>query len=302
MTPALTLGRPKRAAGNRGDGRAARRGWAAAEIAFLGAAAVMALFPLVLLLSTALKNPLEVKRDPFSLFTSAELTNIITAWTEGGFDKYFLNSVIITVLTVAIGVPLATCAGYAFARLRFPFKNWAFRLFLLGLLTPFFALMVPIFYLLKDLRLLESYFAVVLPLVSGANGMGAPAGLAFGILIMRSVFIALPSELVDAARVDGCSELMIFLRVMLPLGMPGVASLSILTFLSAWNSFLVPLLFVTDPSKQPLPIALNFLASGRTAEIGPLAAGVLIMVVPVIIVFLIGRKALVRGLLSGSVK
>lgn len=299
--PVLTQ-RPPVGVRKLGDGRVGRRIWGLAEALFLGISALLALFPLVLLLSTAVKNPSEAKRDPFGLFTSIEVTNVVTAWTVGGFDRYFANSVIISMLVVVIAVPLATCAGYAFAKLDFPAKEWIFRLFLVGLLTPFFALMVPVFYILKDLNLLGSYWAVVIPLVTGANGMGAPAGLAFGILLMRSAFISLPSEIVDAARVDGCSEWQIFTRVMLPLSMPGVASLAVLTFLAAWNSFLVPLLYVTDPDKQPLPLALNLLGSGRTAEIGPLAAGALLMVIPVVVVFLIGRRALVRGLLSGSVK
>jgi len=273
-----------------------------AEAAILGVAAVIAVFPLLLLVSNTFKSTDDVKRNPFGLFTSFEFTSLVTAWNEANFSQFFLNSVVITLLTVAFTVPFATMAGYAFARLDFPGREWFFRLFLIGLMIPFYAMMVPIFHELKAFGLLGTPFGAALPMAAGANGPGATAGMAFGILLMRSIFANLPEEISDAARTDGASEVQVFLRVMLPLGMPGVTALSVLAFLQAWNQFLVPLLYASTQDGKPLAVAVGGFAMGRTPELGLLAAGSMIMVVPVVLVFLVARRWMVSGMTSGSLK
>lgn len=272
------------------------------EALILFVAAVVAAFPLLLLVSNTFKSANDVKRDPFGLFTSFEFTSLTLAWSEANFSQFFINSVVITGLTVVITVPLATMAGYAFARLEFPGREWIFRLFLIGLMIPFYAMMVPIFHELKAVGLLGTPLGAALPMAAGANGPGATAGMAFGILLMRSIFMNLPEEIGDAARTDGASEIQVFLRVMLPLGIPGVAALSVLAFLQAWNAFLVPLLYASARDGKPLAVAVWGFAAGRTPELGLLAAGSMIMVIPVILVFLVARRSMISGLSSGSFK
>jgi len=268
-----------------------------AKYGVLLVAAFMALFPVLLIASTALRDPAEVRVDPFALFTSFTLESLQRAWTVGGFSAYFLNSVLLAVPSTVLTVVLSTGAGYAFARCRFRGRNLLFYVTTLGLLVPFFALMIPLYFQLLQMGLLDTLVGAVLVLT--ASGAG---GLSFGIFLMRSFFIDLPVELEQAARVDGCSEWMIFRRVMLPLVRSGAAALSVFTFLQNWNNFLVPLLYLPGGEYRALPSALYLFASGRTMEVGAVAAGVFITILPVIAVFVVAQRQLIRGFMSGAVK
>jgi len=169
---------------------------------------------------------------------------------------------------------------------------------MLGLMIPFTSVMIPLFYELRDFRLLGTLWAVILPAIGGAAGFGVP----LGVFLMRSFYQDLPEELAEAARVDGATEFQIFRRVMLPLSAPGVAVLAVLVFFQSWNQFLMPLLFLPGEQNRPLATGLYIFASGRTSEYELIAAGSLIMVVPVIVVFLIFQRSFVRGMTAGAIK
>jgi ABC-type glycerol-3-phosphate transport system permease component len=268
-----------------------------AKYAVLVVSAFMALFPVLLIVSTALREPAEVRVDPFGLFTSFSFDNLHRAWTVGGFSAYFWNSVLLSVPSTVLTVVLSTCAGYAFARCQFRGRNTLFYVTTLGLLVPFFVMMIPLYFQLLQMGLLDTLVGAILVLT--ANGAG---GLSFGIFLMRSFFIDLPVELEQAARVDGCSEWAIFRRIMLPLVRSGTAALAVFTFLQNWNNFLVPLLYLPGGEYRALPTALYLFASGRTLEIGAVAAGVFITILPVIAVFIVAQRQLIRGFMSGAVK
>jgi ABC-type glycerol-3-phosphate transport system permease component len=264
----------------------------------LGVFALLVLYPLLLIVSTSLKDPLDVTTDPFTLFSSFNPINFLDAWTLGGFAGFFWNTVIITGLTLAGVVAFSVLAGYALARFSFPGKNVVFLAFILGLMIPFFSVMIPLFYELKALNLLGTKAAVILPAMAGVTGFGIP----LGVFLMRSFFLDLPEDLADAARVDGCGELGVFWRVMLPLSAPGVAVLAVLTFFQTWNVFILPLLYMPGSENQTLATGLYLFASGRTAETELAAAGSLIMVLPVVIFFLIFQRQFVKGLTAGAFK
>src|ERR687889_696720 len=181
--------------------------------------ASLSLYPLLLIISTSLKDPLDVTADPFELFSSFSPVNFYDAWTLGGFGGYFWNTVVITVITVVSVVALSSLAGYALARFYFPRENIIFFLFIMGLMIPFFSVMIPLFYELKSLSLLGTKASVILPAIAGATGFGLP----LGVFLMRSFYMDLPEELADAARVEGATEFQVFRRIMLPLSTPGVA-------------------------------------------------------------------------------
>src|SRR5215208_4775590 len=185
--------------------------------------ASLSLYPLLLIISTSLKDPLDVTADPFELFSSFSPVNFYDAWTLGGFGGYFWNTVVITTITVVSVVALSSLAGYALARLYFP-GNTIFFFFIVGLMIPFFSVMIPLFYELKAMSLLGTYAAVILPAIAGATGFGLP----LGVFLMRSFYMDLPEELADAARVEGATEFQVFRRIMLPLSTPGVAVLAVL--------------------------------------------------------------------------
>jgi ABC-type glycerol-3-phosphate transport system permease component len=184
--------------------------------------------------------------------------------------------------------------GYTFARLPFPGRGIAFYLVVLGLLVPFFTYMIPLYFQLRSLGLLDS--------LVGTNLVLATTQLSFGTYFMRAFFSDLPLELEQAARVDGASEFQIFLRVMLPLVSSGMGALSVFTFLQNWNNFLVPLLYLPGGSYRPLTTGLYLFTGGRSIDIGPLAAGTLITIVPVIVLFLAMQRQVTEGFLAGAVK
>jgi raffinose/stachyose/melibiose transport system permease protein len=262
--------------------------------AVLIAMTVLMLFPLVLTVSTAFKTPGDVKVNPFGLFSSFSLENLKTAWTVGGFGGYLLNSFLISVPSTLLVVVLSTLAGYAFARLPFPGRTLAFYVVVVGLLLPFFAYMIPLYFQLRGMGLLDSLLGVNLVLAS--------TGVSFGTFFMRAFFTDLPTELEQAARIDGASEWQIFLRVMLPLTTSGMGALAVYTFLQNWNNFLVPLLYVPGGEYRPLTTGLYLFLGGRSVDIGPLAAGTLITILPVIVLFVALQRQVTQGLVSGAVK
>src|SRR5918997_5105643 len=260
--------------------------------------APLLLSPLLLSFSTAVKDPLDVTANPFALFSSVNFVNFVDAWTLGGFGGYFWNTVVITTFTLLGTVVLSVLAGYALARLHMPGRGIIFFVFMLGLMFPFFSVVIPLFYELRDLGLLGTKAGVILVLIAGAGGFGVP----IGVFLMRSFYMDLPEELADAARVEGCTEWQVFRYVMLPLSGPGVAVLSVLVFFQTWNAFIQPLLYLPGAENQVLATGLYLFSSGRTQEYELIAAGSLIMVVPVLVFFLLFQRLFVRGLTAGAIK
>jgi ABC-type glycerol-3-phosphate transport system permease component len=256
--------------------------------------ALLTLFPVILVVSTTLKSSQDVRVNPFGLFSSFSLENLETAWTVGNFKDYLGNSILLTVPSTLLVVVLATMAGYAFARLPFPGRTPAFYLVVFGLLVPFFAYMIPLYFQMRSMGLLDS--------LVGVNLVLASTQLSFGTWFMRAFFTDLPSELEQAARVDGASELQIFTRIMVPLVTSGMGALAVFTFLQQWNNFLVPLLYMPGGHYRPLTLGLYLFIGGRSVEIGPLAAGTLITILPVVVLYVVLQRQVTQGFLSGAVK
>jgi ABC-type glycerol-3-phosphate transport system permease component len=256
--------------------------------------ALLTLFPLILVVSTTLKTSQDVRVNPFGLFSSFSLENLRTAWTVGGFGDYLVNSFLLSVPSSLLVVVLATGSGYAFARLPFPGRTPAFYLIVLGLLVPFFTYMVPLYFQLRSMQMLDSLIGVNLVLAS--------TQLAFGTWFMRAFFTDLPTEIEQAARVDGASEFQIFSRIMVPLVTSGMGALTVFTFLQNWNNFLVPLLYMPGGDYRPLTTGLYLFIGGRSVDIGPLAAGTLITILPVIVLFVVLQRQVTQGFISGAVK
>jgi raffinose/stachyose/melibiose transport system permease protein len=266
----------------------------AAKYLVLLVVALLCLIPFVWVWSSALKPPAEIIKAPLALPSQPTLDNIVEAWVQGRLGKYFLNSVIVTVPIVFFTVVLSSLAAYAFARATFAGRNVLFYLFLIGLILPFQSIMIPLYYLLRDLQLLGTYWAMIIP--------STALGLPFGIFIMRAFFQGLPNELSDAARVDGCNEFDVFWRVILPLAKPGMITLGIFSFLGAWNSFLLPLIYMQREELRPLVVGLMFFQSRYTTSYALTMAGATIVSLPVIIVYIIFQRQFIQGLTAGALK
>jgi len=252
------------------------------------------LVPFIWIWSSALKTSIEISRDPFGLPTSFRWENLKEAWTTGRFDRYIGNSVIYAVAIVSGVVGLSCMAGYALALLPLPFRDGILVLFLLGLMVPFQSVMIPLYYLLRDLDLLKTYWGFIVP--------GIALRLPFGIFLMRGFFRGLPREIADAARVDGANEWHVFRQVMLPLATPGLATLVVFQFMHTWNQFLMPLIFVQRDDLRPVSLGTLFFFGRFTADRGMIAAGVTISMLPVVILYLILQRRFIEGITAGALK
>jgi raffinose/stachyose/melibiose transport system permease protein len=220
--------------------------------------------------------------------------DIATAWDEGNFQTYFRSSVIVTTAVVATSTVLSILAGYAFGLMRFRGSEVLFYLFVLGLTVPLEALVVPLYYDLRDVGLTDTYWSLILP--------QAALSTAFGTFWMRAFFRSVPRSLIEAARLDGSSSWVTLWRIVLPLGRPAVLTMVVLVFMWTWNEFLLALVMVSDESLRTAPLGLAFFQGRNTSDEGLLMAGSLIVAAPVVIVYLFLQRHFIRGMLSGAVK
>jgi len=262
--------------------------------AYLSIVAVFAIAPLILAWSTAFKTRPQVVENPYGLPIPPTLDNLIEAWTTGRFSVYFVSSLVIALASVLGMIVLASLAGYGLARMKFWGRRFVIVLLLLGLTIPVTAIILPLYTLMRDLGLLNTYASVVITQVA--------VGLPFFAFLMRAFFLRLPNALEDAARMDGASELRIYWSVMLPLVRPGILTVALLQFLWSWNNLLLPLVFLTGESVRTLPIGMLLLSGRFTTDYGLLSAAVIILTFPVIVLFLFFQRNFVAGLASGAVK
>lgn len=216
------------------------------------------LCPIGLVWFTALKTPAELNVNPFSYPRQIEWSNLSRALQIGKFGQYLKNTLIYNATIVTGVCALASLMGYALARLKVPGRNLIFWLLMLRLMVPFQSIMSPLFYLARDLGLLGSRWAFILP--------GIALGLPFGTFMMRAFFRGLPNELAEAAKIDGCTEWSPFYKVMLPLAKPGLLSLAVFQFMWTWNDLLMPLVMVQKDANQSQPASTT--SSVPTAATG----------------------------------
>jgi len=255
---------------------------------------VIFILPFVWSVFWALKTEEEISQDPFAPPIPPHWDNLPRAWTQGRYSRYIPNTLIYA-FSITTGVCLiAGLAGYGLARIRFPGRQLIFNFFLVGLMVPFFALMIPLYTMLRDLHLLGTRWGLIIPGI----GLAVP----FGTFLMRSFFLALPEELSDAAKIDGCNEWGVFGRVMLPLAGPGLTTLAVFEFMWTWNMFIEPLMFVQRDELRPVGLAIYFFQGRYTIDRGMVAAGVLLTIAPVIIMYLLLQRKFIEGVTAGALK
>jgi raffinose/stachyose/melibiose transport system permease protein len=255
--------------------------------------AVIAVYPLVGVFLASLYPPGPASAPSgFALPPTFEWHNYVTAWRDGQFASSFTTSFIVAAVMVPASVALSVVAGYAFATIRFPGSTAIFYLFILGLIIPTEATIVPLYYDVKAMGLLDTYWALILLEVSGE--------VAFGIFWMRAAFLSAPRSLLEAARIDGANTWQTMWRVMIPFARPAILTLAVLTFADSWNEFFLALVFTINKFTAPAGLA-SF--SGRyTQDVALVSAGSVIVAIPILIVFLIFQREFLRGMLTGAVK
>ena len=230
---------------------------------------------------------------PSSLFPSKlTLNNFVDIYKTFGLGKYILNSVIISSCTVVGTLLVASLAAYPLARLHFPFRNFILALILATLVLPSETNFIVNIITLRNLGILGTYAGVVLPVLATA----------FGIFVMRGAYLSIPETLLEAARIDGATELQIWWRVMLPLSVPSITALAIFTLVGSWNDYFWPsLALITNENLHPLAVAMLKLKGQFNYDPFNVAAGAMIMMLPVLVVFLAAQRYFMRGL-DGAVK
>ena len=254
--------------------------------------AIALLFPLLWLVSTSLKSPLEDVFGSGLLPESPTLANFITVWREYPFAKYLFNSSLIALFTVVINLTFCALAAYPLARLNFRGRRIIFTLIIATLMIPFQIIMIPLYILTIQLGLKNSFLGVIFP----------SAASAFGIFLLRQALAEVPKELEEAGRMDGCGELDLWWSVMLPAIRPALTTLALFVFIGSWSDFLWPLIVLEDDTSYTLPLGVAKLASSLDLDWRLIAAGSIISLLPVLLVFLFLQKYLVPTNIGAGIK
>jgi multiple sugar transport system permease protein len=261
--------------------------------AALGACALFAVFPLLWMLSVSFMATGTSSVNPPPLLPSAPtFDNYRVLFERHNAGRYLLNSFFVASLVTVISVGLNSMAGYAFAKLRFRGRDRLFQLLLGALVIPAQVAMIPLFALVKQMGLVNSYAGIIVPGVATV----------FGIFLVRQYALSIPNELLEAARIDGASEHRIFASIVAPLLRPVLVTLAILTFMTTWNDFMWPLIVISDQDLQTLPVALAGLTREYVQDNELMMAGSVVTVVPVLILFLALQRHYIEGIMAGSVK
>ncbi|MEU4238446.1 carbohydrate ABC transporter permease [Actinoplanes sp. NPDC026619] len=262
--------------------------------AILSAGLVVVVGPFLWMLLSSFKTEGEIRAAPPTWWPSHwTLTNYHDLFSRLDFPQYFANSAIVAILVTAGNLLFCSLIGYALAKLDFPGRKALFLTVLGMLMVPGMVTFVPQFVLISNMGLANSYAGLVLPFLAGP----------FGVFLMRQFLLAIPDDLIEAARVDGAGEWRIFWRIVLPLCKPALATLGILTFLASWNNFLWPLVVATTDDKYTLPVALALYSIGQNRiYYGLLLAGAVVVVLPVLIVFLALQRHFLRGIATTGLK
>lgn len=275
-------------------GRIRDRGLKVALYAFLVVYGFLCLYPFFLMLVSSLKTTGQIFQNPFSLPTSPTFEAYRTAWEVGDFREYFWNSVVVTVASVAIIMVLGSMAAYPIGRYAFRGRNLLYVYFLSGLMLPIKLGIVPLFFLVTSLGLYDTRVSLVL--------VYAASGLPFAVFVLAAFFRTLPKDLEEAARIDGAGEFRIYWRIMLPLVRPALATVAIFNFIQFWNDFFFPLILIQTDSLRTIPVGLTNFFGTYQNDWATIFAGLTIASLPLILLFLVASKQIIRGLTAGATK
>lgn len=257
--------------------------------------AVSMLLPFFAMINLSFSQDNGIFSYPPSIFPkNVTLKNYLDVFLAIPIAKYFFNSFLVATITTIGQVLFSASAGYAFARLKFKGSNLIFVVILITMMIPPQVNIIPLFFLMRELHLIDTYQALIIPGFFGG----------FGIFMFRQFFLYLPKDLEEASKIDGCNIFETFCKVALPLSMPIIATLSIFTFISSWNSFIWPLIVTNSDGMRTLPVGLAiFKGSFREITLwGDLLACAVICTIPTVLIFLIGKKYIINDILQGGIK
>lgn len=256
--------------------------------------AVMCLYPILWLVLNSFKTSEELFANPWGLPSAIGFENYIHALDAGNIGRYFLNSVIVAVIAVFFGVLFSCMISYGITRMTWRLSKLAMNIFLVGMMIPIYATIIPLFSMFNNIGILNSHWAVIIPHIAFA--------FPIAVFILSGFFVTIPRDIEEAAVMDGCGIFRIFFQVILPISVSSVVTVAVIVFIGVWNDLLLPQIFLTDASMMTLPVGLTaFQGQYGTNYVGQIAA-VVITIIPSIIVYIILHKNIMQGMVAGAVK
>ena len=250
--------------------------------------------PLLVMFFNGFKDMRGIFTEPFSLPWPIRFDNYVTAWTEANFSIYTINSVLITSVSVLAILLVASMAAYILARYSFPLRRFLYLYFLSGLVLPARLAIIPLFLLMRSLGLIDTRLSLVLVYTA--------AGLPFSIFLLTTFCRAIPREIEESARMDGARPFQIYWYIMLPLLRPALATVGIFNFVSIWNDFFFPLIFIQSDSKSTIPLGVSTFFGEYSVRWDLLFAGLNIAIIPIVILFIFASRQFMQGLTQGAIK
>ncbi|MFI2132135.1 carbohydrate ABC transporter permease [Lysinibacillus fusiformis] len=256
--------------------------------------ATISIYPILLMILSSFKKSVDIYKDPLGIPSSFSLDTYRTLLSKIPFTTYFMNSLFVSVVSVVLIVVVCSLASFYIARFKFSWNHALFFIFLLGMMIPIKLGIVPLFILMRDLGLINSLWSLIL--------INTATGIPLSILILTGFFKTMPSELEEAARMDGAGNLRVLWYVVLPLMRPALGTVVIINFIAAWNDFFFPLIFITEKMKRTIPVGMMSLFGEHSADWGSLFAGLTLASLPMILLFFIASKQFMEGLTAGAIK
>lgn len=256
--------------------------------------ALLTLYPLYWLFISAFKTNEEFFTRPFALPQAPSFDNMIRAWKLAGMGQAMINSAVVTVLAMLLTLILGAMCAFALSRFKFRLQGAIVAYFLLGMLIPIHSTLVPLFIMLKNIGMLNTHWALILPYTAFE--------LSLAIFLIAAYMTSIPKEVEEAALIDGMGYWGLFLRIILPLSVPGMATVAILAFLRYWNEFAFALVFINSQALKTLPLSLSIFSDGFGTDYGLTMAAMAIAVVPTIVIYLIFQEQIMKGMVAGAVK
>ncbi|HEY8719620.1 carbohydrate ABC transporter permease [Pengzhenrongella sp.] len=252
--------------------------------------ALFALLPLVGVLFSSVLPP-KTNDGGFHIPTTIDLGNYTAAWTQGHFATYMFSSILVTISVVILTVVLSVLAGFAFARLDFFGSSAIFFILLGGLLLPAEAFIIPLYFNLRSIGLTDTYEGLILPQTAQS--------VAFGVFWIRTQFRAFPSDIIEAARVDGATDFRLLWQIIVPPSIPAIMTMCVLVAMWTWNEFLIPLVMIVDDSKRTAPLGLAFFKGAHLTDYSLLSAGGVIVALPIVILYFFLQRRFISGMVGG---
>jgi multiple sugar transport system permease protein len=294
MTANLTVGVTSQPTTNLPARRAAEPGVRkVVHSVLLAVLCLLVLVPFVWMISSSLKHDNQVFTVPTQWVPREFVwSNYVDIWTQIPMLAYLRNSAFLAIVISFLQVLTGSFAAYGFAKLRFPGRDWLFLAYLATIAVPWQAYMIPQYLIMEKLGLVDTHLSIILLQAFGA----------FGVFLMRQYYQSIPDELIEAARIDGLSEYRIWWRIMLPLSRPAIASLGLLTFVSTWNDYMGPFIYLTSNELWTVQLGLRSFVGQYDAAYAMIMTGSVLSVLPVVLVFLLGQRQFIQGIATSGLK